>query len=95
MAHPDIETSKYEQGRAAGHVEQRLDNLDAHFERVNGSIDKSAAALEKLIRTVDAFALSARIRQEQSRRRTTWFMIGISLVTAALAVANVLRGSPF
>lgn len=58
------ESEDYKRGREAGGIAERLDRHDEHFNRINGSIEKSADAQYQLAREVHELKLQARARED-------------------------------
>lgn len=48
----------------AGQVDQRLDGHDAHFARLNGSLDDTAAAMRELVSRFDVLVTTLKVRDE-------------------------------
>jgi hypothetical protein len=85
----------YNRGSAAGELAERLAGYDRHFERINGSIEKSATAQTDLAKQVQRLADQADARKKaakiERRAGVSRFVIAFAwLASIALAVAVVL-----
>jgi hypothetical protein len=81
------------EGVVAGKIEQRLDGHDAHFNRINGSLEDVANELRELTMVVKANLVSAEATEKVvgERKSEGWstrerLMAGTGLVIAATAV---------
>jgi hypothetical protein len=95
---PDDELSPYDKGVEAGKVLSRLDEHDAHFKRINGSIEQGvekdaqvAKALQELVLAVqhleDEFAHRDALDVGATRRWSVWRMgFAVLLTLVVLAV---------
>lgn len=63
----ESESEAFERGKREGKTEQRLDDHDAHLNRINGSIKEFAAATAELAKEVSKFGDEARLDRERVR----------------------------
>jgi hypothetical protein len=85
----------FDRGSAAGGLAERLAGYDRHFARINGSIEKGAAAQAGLAKQVQRLADQADAREKAAKieRRTgvsRLIMAVAWLASIALTVAVVL-----
>jgi len=95
----DEVAAAHAEGFAAGKIEQRLDGHDAHFNRINGSLEHVADELRELTMVVKANLVSAEATEKVvgERRTEGWSkrerLIGAAGVAAVL-LAAALRFLP-
>jgi hypothetical protein len=95
---PDDDPTSYDRGVEAGKVLSRLDAHDAHFTRINGSIDKGAAENQKVAEELHRLVLAVQHLEDQlaardatvagtTKRWSLWqFGVGVLLTFVVLAV---------
>lgn len=93
----DDNLSPYNKGVEAGRVLSRLDEHDAHFKRINGSIEKGVEADAKVASTVADLVLAVQHLEDllasryaadlSATRRWSWWRAGVVALLALLVIA--------
>ncbi len=103
---PDPGKSDYERGHTAGEIAAKLDRHDEHFRQINGSIDRTAEAIEGLrldvqrlfdqgeadarTRVTTAAALKEAVDTRRGSIARTIALVGSAVAVASLALAVYL-----